>query len=332
MKPSHLDEYELFYNYSGGCFDALQIEPSGFLRVNGWRLTNLTLAGAPVCYINNQLVPLSEYFRTYRPDIVEQKKSESYFTGSTYVFRLPQPQQGIVALKLMFQNQIVFQQNIRISTNQPHYNGLFDTTQVLHRKDIYQEGAPVNVCSPEVLSLVSNLPGPILDFGCGVGNLVKFLRDRGIEAYGVEIDRPAISEHIIPEVRDYITLDDGKGKLPFADKQFKSAVAIEVFEHIPEYEKTLQEIARVTSDNFIISVPDASSIPLCYPNIVVPWHLLEGTHVNFFTQKSLQNVLGQFYSNINFGKIGRVEINNSSWYVSLLAMCQKVEPKKNSMW
>ena len=45
-------------------------------------------------------------------------------------------------------------------------------------------------------------PGRVLDAGCAKGFLVEALRDRGIEAFGVDISEYAISE-VRPDIREY---------------------------------------------------------------------------------------------------------------------------------
>ncbi len=73
----------------------------------------------------------------------------------------------------------------------------------------------------------------------------------------------------------------------------------------------------------IVSVPDISSIPICCHNNVVPWHILEATHVNFFTQNSLGKLLEQYFTKVSFIRIAPQSTNGSKWYVSLLAVCDK---------
>jgi len=76
-----------------------------------------------------------------------------------------------------------------------------------------------------------------------------------------------------------------------------------VLEHIPDWRTALQEIARV-GRRALITVPDMSAIPAPLPSRVVPWHLLESTHLNFFTQRSLHLALSPFFSRVRFLRLG----------------------------
>jgi hypothetical protein len=92
-------------------------------------------------------------------------------------------------------------------------------------------------------------------------------------------------------------------------------------EHIPDYQSAIKDIARLSTGKVILTVPDASAIPVGFHHGAVPWHLLEGTHVNFFTQESLKRALQPHFSQIEFGRIGLARFDDSTYYVSLVAAC-----------
>src|SRR5437763_15527996 len=96
-----------------------------------------------------------------------------------------------------------------------------------------------------------------------------------------------IRESIRPGVSSSITLYDGQFPSPLQNGSFKSVFCSEVLEHIPDYETAIREIARLATERVTFTVPNASAIPNGFRHRVVPCHLLEGTHVNFFTQTSL---------------------------------------------
>jgi hypothetical protein len=66
-----------------------------------------------------------------------------------------------------------------------------------------------------------------------------------------------------------------------------------------------------------------SSIPTLFPHGVVPWHLLEGTHYNFFNQTSLHDALRPLFRRIEFARIGPRSINGTEFFTSLVAFCTK---------
>ncbi|MDH4067097.1 MAG: hypothetical protein OEW19_22075, partial [Acidobacteriota bacterium] len=56
-----------------------------------------------------------------------------------------------------------------------------------------------------------------------------------------------------------------------------------------------------------------------YRHGVVPWHLLEATHVNFFTQHSLEAALAPHAGQIEMARIGAVRCGSLFYYTSLAA-------------
>lgn len=58
------------------------------------------------------------------------------------------------------------------------------------------------------------------------------------------------------------------------------------------------------------------------PHGVVPWHLLESTHVNFFTQHSLHALLAPHASRIDMSRLGLVQCDRMHFYSSLAAVAR----------
>jgi len=84
------------------------------------------------------------------------------------------------------------------------------------------------------------------------------------------------------------------------DREFDHAICIEVLEHIDEPDIFLKEIARVIRGRALFSVPNIEVLPYFKDWEVVPWHLLEAGHKNFFTRASLRELLNKYF--------GRVEV------------------------
>jgi hypothetical protein len=83
------------------------------------------------------------------------------------------------------------------------------------------------------------------------------------------------------------------------------------------------ELARLASDRLFVTVPDMSAIPRGYHHGVVPWHLLESTHVNFFTQASLEALLAPTATRVEIARIGQVVCDRMSYYTSLAAVVHR---------
>jgi SAM-dependent methyltransferase len=137
----------------------------------------------------------------------------------------------------------------------------------------------------------------VLDVGCGAGAYGPPLISAGHEWLGVEVDESCInilSRRGLP----FRKLQSGETRLPFEDAQFDAAIAVEVIEHITDLDTFLAQLARVTRSRLLVSVPNMEVIPYFAPLGVVPWHLLEATHVNFFTRASLRACLQRHFPRV----------------------------------
>ncbi len=319
-------EYKIDYIFDDGAFDNIRLESSGLIIIEGWsRLNSIKDLHSPTLYIANEKIPVHQAFRSFRKIDNLRTGTEAFLLhGVNFTYKVPPHQDICNELILKFGEKTIFKMQDVFQISVPHYEQLLDETDaVLHREDIYGSGPPSQVVCAETISLGKRLIPPILDFGCGSGALVKILRDQGIEAYGLELDQEPILSSLSSDAKQHITLYDGEFPLPFQDEAFNSVIAAEVVEHIPKYEEALSEISRITKHQFIITIPDMSSIPLCYHNGVVPWHLLESTHVNFFTQSSLNKLLKKYFAHVEFAKINPVIINNSKCFGSIVGICRK---------
>jgi SAM-dependent methyltransferase len=96
-------------------------------------------------------------------------------------------------------------------------------------------------------------PESVLDAGCAWGFLVEKLRERCINAFGIDISPYAI-ENVHPEIAQYCTV--GSIIEPF-DRMYDLIVCIEVLEHMPkdEAERAVKNICDHTGDVLFSSTP-----------------------------------------------------------------------------
>ncbi len=94
-----------------------------------------------------------------------------------------------------------------------------------------------------------NKGAKILDFGCGVGNLVWALRFLGMRAFGVDSSVDAGQFCRIPRYCSYKPTE----KLPYKDSSFDLVISNEVLEHLHQHElpKYLREMQRVSNGTMI---------------------------------------------------------------------------------
>ncbi|QQO58106.1 MAG: class I SAM-dependent methyltransferase [Thiohalocapsa sp. PB-PSB1] len=171
--------------------------------------------------------------------------------------------------------------------------------------------------------LAVKLKSPVLDLGCGAAPYIRVLRDNSIEAYGLEIDRYAIREHLADDVRKFVTLYDGSLPLPFDRDQFESILCTEVLEHVEDYQALLSEISRIARSLALITVPDMTCIVNGSYQGVVPWHLLESSHINFFTASNLEPLIKKYFRNVTPFQLAHSYVNGQFMAGSLGYLAEK---------
>jgi SAM-dependent methyltransferase len=169
---------------------------------------------------------------------------------------------------------------------------------LLHRENIYGSGPPIEEPGVEVSNLLREyLPerASVLDVGCGAGAYGPVLMAAGHDWLGLETN-PHCCGILERRQLAFRRVDLESRRLPCGDAEWDSAICIEVLEHVKDPETFLGEIARVVRGRALFSVPNMELLPYLYDWRVVPWHLLEGDHKNFFTRASLRSLLTRFFS------------------------------------
>lgn len=269
------------------------------VRVFGWTaLDDLCLSLSTTGEANK--APLA-FCRLARPDVIATGATDRLYNGFRADFHLDDGEKPI-RLAVNRNQQIAVPDASTFGTVRPHYEELFLEERVLRREDIYGSGPPTDL-TDQVKGLLDNLSGKVLDFGCGNGDSLLTARQRGCDAWGLELETSRIQSALKPGARPYTTLYAGGVPLPFADASFDWIWSSEVIEHIDDIEIYVLEFARLLKPGgkLLVTTPDISSIPSSFPAGVVPWHLLESTHVRFFTPISLRKMLaGHFDLDVAF--------------------------------
>lgn len=96
--------------------------------------------------------------------------------------------------------------------------------------------------------------GRILDFGCGTGTMLGYLRRFG-EVEGIDADEHAVRYcHARGQARVQLLDSDA---LPFPDDSFDLLTALDVLEHIDDDRRSFAEVARILrpGGTFLATVP-----------------------------------------------------------------------------
>jgi 2-polyprenyl-3-methyl-5-hydroxy-6-metoxy-1,4-benzoquinol methylase len=172
--------------------------------------------------------------------------------------------------------------------------------RVLKRSDIYGSGPPSETLGTDTQKLVRQYcKGSILDLGAGCGALAQYL-PREAQYLGIELD-PVAVERARRNGRHVIAGDIRSTGLENAS--FQVCTLFEVLEHTDDYEGVLEEAHRLCSSHLVLTVPNIGVLPAISKFQVVPWHMLEATHVNFFTAETLQKLLSRFFPKVNVWEI-----------------------------
>lgn len=148
------------------------------------------------------------------------------------------------------------------------------------------------------LVLQSIEPGDkVLDYGCGWGDFVVPLVNKGARVTGVDVsERPLEQARRRCPDAAYHLMKPGE-PLPFADGEFDHLLAMEVIEHVLDTHGTFAEFRRVLKPGGRLAV----SCPFhgLVKNLLIAllWfeeeHRPDGGHIRFYTPLSLQWVLHQ---------------------------------------
>ncbi|CAK0755446.1 Methyltransf_11 domain-containing protein [Azospirillaceae bacterium] len=102
----------------------------------------------------------------------------------------------------------------------------------------------------------------VLDAGCGEGALSRLMAEKGADVVGVDLsvanirsaeerrlkDRPELQKRLHYLIGDL-------EQLPFSDNAFDCVVSSHVLEHLPDFDRGLSELHRLTGRQAVIAVP-----------------------------------------------------------------------------
>jgi len=115
-------------------------------------------------------------------------------------------------------------------------------------------------------------PQTVQEVGCAYGLLVESLRDRGVEAFGMDVSEHAVSQ-ARPDIRKYLS---AASILKPLDRHYDLIVSIEVIEHIKEEDCDLaiQNMCAAADSILIATTPDDFDDPTHF-NVNAPLYWIK---------------------------------------------------------
>jgi methionine biosynthesis protein MetW len=131
-----------------------------------------------------------------------------------------------------------------------------------------------------------------LDVGCGTGELMRFLKKKGVKVLGTDISSSALK--VAKQNGLNVKLADLDEKLPFKSNSFDACISNQVLMHVFDPEFVILEMKRVSKKYVVINVPNhmywrfrISFILGKLPNV------LEGkfSHIRLFSYSKIKTLI-----------------------------------------
>lgn len=153
-------------------------------------------------------------------------------------------------------------------------------------------------------NIVDSAKISLIEIGSGSGLFLKYLisnyKKNNFDITSFEINKASLKylKNISPKIK--IIIGDISNKTSFSDKKFDLCIAIDVIEHIPDIQKALQEIKRV-SKYAIFKIPIEKSFGTILINLLTLGQYRKNAintigHINWFSDQGLRLLLkNHFY-------------------------------------
>jgi len=152
------------------------------------------------------------------------------------------------------------------------------------------------------VSSFSDVPGRILDVGCGAGSFLKVCQDSGWEVYGVDP-----SESAVRVALDKYDIEIGQNYFETyeTDKKFECITFWGQLEHLAEPMRGLEKAVGLLKNGGVIAfeVPSADSFLMKYlqNNKFSPYRYIESArHVIFFSRASIDKICSTFNLKLSY--------------------------------
>ncbi len=144
-------------------------------------------------------------------------------------------------------------------------------------------------------------PKKVLDVGCGLGYLIKWLRYFGVDAYGIDFSKYAL-DLADKQVKPFIKLADAK-KIPFKDNSFDLVLSYDFLNHVDQQNlrKVIEEMIRVSNKYIFQKIYTRENLWIKIT------HRYDISNVSFFSKKYWDNIFSS-YPNLKEEKIFKLPL------------------------
>lgn len=118
-----------------------------------------------------------------------------------------------------------------------------DSRRLEARRQIYRFQIPQMNLPEWILGHLEGPPGTVLDVGCGPGFYLGKLKDRAQHLVGVDLSPGMANE--ASAATSSVAVADAQN-LPFRDAAFDTTLALHMLYHVPDIDKAIRELRRVT--------------------------------------------------------------------------------------
>lgn len=232
------------------------------------------------------------------------------------------------------------------------YTGHETATGTLYTNDAVFEQRVNMISAPKVHFVLdtceeSKIPvSQWLDIGCGGGEILRYLQTTNIRAIGIESDENEINWAIkkgLNVIKHYIDIEDDNAEINKLIRGSDVVSAFNVIEHIADPIPFVKYIIHNMKPGAVFAFevprhPSVASFGNMTCNYAVYRHMVSPIHLQIFSDKSLEHLLGdecEIIGKWDFGQGYTDLLNNAmllsgrqecSLYVDLLNLGNKIQP------
>ncbi len=162
----------------------------------------------------------------------------------------------------------------------------------------------------------------VLDVGCGDGYLSDLLaREKKCEVTCLDISEVALAKARERGLKT--VLASAEEPLPFGDNSFDYVIATEIIEHVPFSEQVITELARVSKNYILLSIPNVAfwkyRLQLLMGRFPRQWAFEPYEHLRFWSVKDFKETLSSLSLDLVELKAGSGKRYIRDWWPNLFA-------------